>query len=439
MTASPFRDRAVRVRVMEETMSSKLVAALVLVGGSCWLVAGAEAISVCQKKSGAVFLRDACKKRETQVDLPPLVGVTRDAEGDIGIGTTDPIAKLEAANTGATEIGVLGTSESRGVVGRIGTGTSCPGTYGVGGCTGSNPGDGVLGSSDTGSGVIGSSNSGPGVAGTSSSGPGLSGSSSTNNGVSGSSESGQGISGTSNSGRGVFGTSTSGIGVFGNSGTRGVVGTLGGTPCAGTYGAGGCGGTTGDGLVGRSSVPASSFSAAGVHAFNDAGGDIFIGEASGARRARIDGSGTGFFDGGTQASGADYADSMPTSDDPAKLEPGDVLAIDARHGFALRQSREPNSPFVAGVYSTKPSILGVGEHRIDDPRSGEVPVALVGVVPTKVTAENGPIRPGDLLVTSSAPGRAMKAKTEVAGAVLGKALEPLERGTGTIKVLVTLR
>jgi hypothetical protein len=113
----------------------------------------------------------------------------------------------------------------------------------------------------------------------------------------------------------------------------------------------------------------------------------------------------------------------------------------------VRQSREPNSRLVAGVYSTQPSILGVGKHGIDDSLAGEVPVALLGVVPTKVSAENGPIQSGDLLVTSSLPGRAMKAQPEVVngvalyatGAILGKALEPLQQGTGVIKVLVTLR
>jgi hypothetical protein len=76
-----------------------------------------------------------------------------------------------------------------------------------------------------------------------------------------------------------------------------------------------------------------------------------------------------------------------------------------------------------------------------------VPVAIVGIVPTKVTAANGPIDVGDLLVTSSTPGYAMKASPNMVGGVaiyptgtvLGKAMEPLAQGTGVIKVLVSLR
>jgi hypothetical protein len=92
-------------------------------------------------------------------------------------------------------------------------------------------------------------------------------------------------------------------------------------------------------------------------------------------------------------------------------------------------------------------VLAVGRHRIGDSLAGEVPVALLGIVPTKVTAERRPIRAGDLLVTSSTPGYAVRAAPVVVrgvaiyptGAILGKALAPLRRGKGVIKVLVTLR
>ncbi len=66
-------------------------------------------------------------------------------------------------------------------------------------------------------------------------------------------------------------------------------------------------------------------------------------------------------------------------------------------------------------------------------------MAIVGIVPCKVSAENGPIQRGDLLVTSSSPGHAMRAGTSPSpGTVLGKAMQPLDRGTGTILVLVAL-
>lgn len=68
-------------------------------------------------------------------------------------------------------------------------------------------------------------------------------------------------------------------------------------------------------------------------------------------------------------------------------------------------------------------------------------MALVGVVPTKVSAENGAINVGDLLVSSAIPGYAMKGtdRNKMLGAVIGKAMGSLESGKGMIEVLVMLQ
>jgi len=80
-------------------------------------------------------------------------------------------------------------------------------------------------------------------------------------------------------------------------------------------------------------------------------------------------------------------------------------------------------------------------------------------VPVKVNDENGPVKRGDLLTTSSTPGHAMKwtlldvneakdfeglkvilAENEKRrNAVIGKALEEHISGTGTIVVLISLQ
>ena len=67
------------------------------------------------------------------------------------------------------------------------------------------------------------------------------------------------------------------------------------------------------------------------------------------------------------------------------------------------------------------------------------PVALSGTVLCKVDAGFGAIQVGDLLTTSVTPGHAMRSDEFHPGTILGKALEPLEAGTGLIKVLVMLR
>ena len=94
-----------------------------------------------------------------------------------------------------------------------------------------------------------------------------------------------------------------------------------------------------------------------------------------------------------------------------------------------------------GIYSTQPGVLA-SPYPVDDPRrAGKLPLAMIGIVPCKVSAENGAIARGDLLVTSSTPAHAMKGTdmTRMTGAIVGKALEPLASGTGTILVAVTLQ
>ena len=115
--------------------------------------------------------------------------------------------------------------------------------------------------------------------------------------------------------------------------------------------------------------------------------------------------------------------------------------IDPTANRRVALAQQPYSTLVAGIYSTKPGMLGTTRKVNESPTQTEVPLAVVGIVPCKVTAENGSIRIGDLLVTSSTAGHAMKGtdRTKMLGAVVGKALEPLPEGTGVIQVLVTLQ
>ncbi|WP_263418063.1 hypothetical protein [Terriglobus albidus] len=137
--------------------------------------------------------------------------------------------------------------------------------------------------------------------------------------------------------------------------------------------------------------------------------------------------------------GGDYAESVDVTGDRKRYEAGDVLVIDADTPDKFLHSSEPYSRFVAGIYSTRPGLTGRREGRA---KTGEeVPMAMLGIVPTKVSAENGVIRPGDLLVSSATEGYAMKGtdSTRMMGAVIGKAMGRLDKGTGTIEVLVSLQ
>lgn len=167
-------------------------------------------------------------------------------------------------------------------------------------------------------------------------------------------------------------------------------------------------------------------------------GDVAIFQSSGTNVARIDKDGVGYFNGGVQSSGADVAELFAVEGDRATYTPGDVLVISTASDRTMERSTEPYSTLVAGVYATKPGVV-LTERGIGEDVSDLVHLGVVGVIPTKVTAENGPIRRGDLLVTSSLPGHAMLGtdRVRLPGAVVGKALEPFSGpGTGVIRVLV---
>jgi len=187
------------------------------------------------------------------------------------------------------------------------------------------------------------------------------------------------------------------------------------------------------------------------------GGNVGIGTATPGAKLEVDGnvkltSGSGasitFADGTVQstaytgvACGGDYAESVDVVGVRASYEPGDVLVIGPDSGSDVVKSSEPYSTLVTGVYSTKPGVVGRRQTTDLKASKTEVPMAMIGIVPTKVSAENGPVERGDLLVTSSTPGYAMKGTdhSRMLGAVIGKALGTLSSGTGVVEAVITLQ
>jgi hypothetical protein len=139
--------------------------------------------------------------------------------------------------------------------------------------------------------------------------------------------------------------------------------------------------------------------------------------------------------------GGDYAEAVDVLGERTSYEPGDVIVIDDSESGKFVKSTQPYSRLVAGVYSTKPGLLGRRTTADRPDREAEVPMAMMGIVPTKVSTENGPIERGDLLVSSSTPGYAMRGTDsgKLTGAVIGKALAPLQSGSGVIEVLISLQ
>ncbi|HKQ62505.1 MAG TPA: hypothetical protein VJS92_14535 [Candidatus Polarisedimenticolaceae bacterium] len=115
---------------------------------------------------------------------------------------------------------------------------------------------------------------------------------------------------------------------------------------------------------------------------------------------------------------APWIHALPAS---GAIEIGDVVALDPEHPGQLRRAAQPSDPDVVGI-AVSPSA------------NEQVEVAAM-IVAVRVDAGYGPIAPGDLLTSSPTAGAAMRA-IEPTARIIGKALEPLEVGTGTIRVLL---
>lgn len=120
---------------------------------------------------------------------------------------------------------------------------------------------------------------------------------------------------------------------------------------------------------------------------------------------------------------------------------GTVVSIDPEQPGKLRRSAAAYDRKVAGIVSgangIHPGISMIDEAQLE---AGEN-VALSGRVYVKANTSAGPIAPGDLLTTSEVPGEAMLAAdhARAQGAILGKAMTPLDEATGLVLVLVTLQ
>lgn len=136
---------------------------------------------------------------------------------------------------------------------------------------------------------------------------------------------------------------------------------------------------------------------------------------------------------------ADFAEEFELAADATELAlPGTVMAIRPTGDIGVCSDAYSTAAVgvVAGGGPYRPAL--VLDKRHDGNRCA---VAMIGKVGCFADATTTPIRVGDLLTTSDTPGHAMAVTdpSRALGAVIGKALSPLDDGTGMIRVLVTLQ
>lgn len=163
-------------------------------------------------------------------------------------------------------------------------------------------------------------------------------------------------------------------------------------------------------------------------------GQINVSRSNGEIGVRIDGEA-----GDIELHGADCAENFEIADEFHSTDPGTVMVIDpdGRLCPAKRSYDRRVAGIVSGAGAYQPGIL-LGRTAEGQ---GHLPIALAGKVFCKADAGYGAIDVGDLLTTSETPGYAMKAvdPQRAFGAVIGKALRPLERGQDLIPVLIALQ
>lgn len=155
---------------------------------------------------------------------------------------------------------------------------------------------------------------------------------------------------------------------------------------------------------------------------------VGIGTATPTQKLEVSGNanitGTIYYGGNLTGYGADFAEMFYAAE---AVGPGDVVCLDENMKIVKCSKRA--DPSVAGIVSENPTIMG-------NAANGNIPVAIVGIVSTKV---KGPIARFDMLTSSSTPGYAERASKDDFGSIVGKAMESCEANQCVIKVLVSLR
>ncbi len=160
------------------------------------------------------------------------------------------------------------------------------------------------------------------------------------------------------------------------------------------------------------------------------GGNLGIGTTNPSYK--LDVAGDVYSSGVYRGGGADYAEYFYTVD--TDLTAGEAVCLDLNNNNAVKRCTRGADNDLMGVVSSNPSIVGNSQpgYATD---SHYVVIGMLGQLNAKVSAENGAIAVGDELTSSSStPGYLMKAN--IGHSTVGVAMEPLNSGTGLVKVLI---
>jgi len=139
--------------------------------------------------------------------------------------------------------------------------------------------------------------------------------------------------------------------------------------------------------------------------------------------------------------GSDFAENFDIIKNDVQPIPGMVVSIDPSSSGKLIVAAEAYDKKVAGIISGANGVeTGVMMGQKGSVANGDYPIALSGRVYVYANDENGEIKPGDFLTSSSVLGHAMKVTdhTLAMGSVIGKAMTKVDEN-GFVLVLVNLQ
>lgn len=140
--------------------------------------------------------------------------------------------------------------------------------------------------------------------------------------------------------------------------------------------------------------------------------------------------------------GADLAENFDIiKADELEIEPGNIVSISEEIDGKLELCNRPFDKRIVGVVSGANGVsTGMYMGQDGTLAYGDYPIALTGRVYVKTNKENGAIKLGDFLTSSSRAGEAMKVNdiSKAQGAIIGKAMTTVDE-LGFVLVLVNLQ
>lgn len=140
--------------------------------------------------------------------------------------------------------------------------------------------------------------------------------------------------------------------------------------------------------------------------------------------------------------GSDFSENFDiVAHKSVSIQPGMLVSIEGESGKLALSSTKRDKKVVGIISGANGIETGMIMGQKGSIADGDYPIALSGRTYVYANTENGPIRPGDFITTSSTPGYGMKVKKhkKAQGSIVGKAMTSLKEGSGYVLVLVNLQ